>query len=117
MRPSLSFSVANYSSAVNVKLEKTGGFRAAVKAVEAARAASMKVWVGMMVGSLLLSSMPAHLMPLTDIGGDLDGAMWTLPESNLFEGGYTPRGDGFIRLSSVTDPRAFGNGVSPKQAL
>ena len=73
LRPSLSFSVANYSSAVNVKLEKTGGFRAAVKAVEAARAASMKVWVGMMVGSLLLSSMPAHLMPLTDIGGDLDG--------------------------------------------
>ena len=102
---------------VNVKLEKTGGFRAAVRAIEAARAAGLKVWVGMMVGSLLLSSMPAHLMPLTDVGGDLDGAMWVLPESNLFDAGYTPRGDGMVHLASLMEPCAYGNGVVLKHPL
>lgn len=38
-----------------------------------------------MVGSVLSSSIPAHMLPLADIGGDLDGALLTDSNSQLFE--------------------------------
>lgn len=60
-----------YVHGVNIKLEKAGGIRGALLAIEAARREGLLVWIGSMVGSLLSSSIPAHIYPLVDFGGDL----------------------------------------------
>jgi len=66
---------------------------------------------GTMVGSVLNSSVPAHLLPLADCGGDLDGALLTDETSQLFRGGFTPTGDGLVRLNRSSLP---GIGVESK---
>ena len=59
---------------VNIKLEKCGGFRGALKCYETAKALGLKIWIGIMVGTTVLSSMAAMLSPISnydDCAGDL----------------------------------------------
>lgn len=86
---------------VNVKMEKAGGIRAAVRTLQAAKHAGMLTWVGCMVGGTHNSSTTASLLQLAD-HGDLDGALLVTEASDLFAGGFTwGRGDavGHILLS------------------
>jgi L-Ala-D/L-Glu epimerase len=63
----------NYD-AVNVKLDKTGGFTEGLKAVRAARAAGLRVMVGCMVGTSLVTAPAVLLAQLAD-WTDLDGPL------------------------------------------
>lgn len=63
----------NYD-AVNVKLDKTGGFTEGLKAVRDARAAGMRVMVGCMVGTSLVTAPAVLLAQLAD-WTDLDGPL------------------------------------------
>jgi L-alanine-DL-glutamate epimerase-like enolase superfamily enzyme len=57
---------------VNVKLDKAGGLREAVRMVHAARACELKVMLGCMISSSASTTAAAHLSPLVDFA-DLDG--------------------------------------------
>ena len=85
--------LAPYVDGVNIKLEKCGGLRGALLAVEAARSHDLRVWLGCMVGSALNSTATAHLSSLACCS-DLDGALLVTPASQVFSGGfrYTPQG-------------------------
>jgi L-alanine-DL-glutamate epimerase-like enolase superfamily enzyme len=61
--------------AVNVKLAKCGGLGAAYDMIAAARALGMKVMIGCMAESTVLTTAAAHLGPLTD-WLDIDGPTW-----------------------------------------
>ena len=64
----------NYD-AVNVKLDKAGGFTEALAMVHAARRSGMGVMVGCMVASSL-SMAPAALLAALADAADLDGPLW-----------------------------------------
>ena len=78
-----------YIHGCNIKLEKAGGFRGAVRAMHAAASLGCKVWSGCMVGSVLNSSAAAHLLSLVspDAGVDLDGSLLVTAASSLFKDG------------------------------
>ena len=57
---------------INVKLVKCGGIRGALEMIHTARALGLKVMLGCMVESAILSTAAAHLSPLVD-WADLDG--------------------------------------------
>lgn len=57
---------------VNVKLDKAGGVREAVRMVHTARACGLKVMLGCMISSSASTTAAAHLSPLVDFA-DLDG--------------------------------------------
>jgi L-alanine-DL-glutamate epimerase-like enolase superfamily enzyme len=57
---------------INVKLVKCGGIRGALAMIHTARALGLKVMLGCMVESAILSTAAAHLSPLVD-WADLDG--------------------------------------------
>jgi L-alanine-DL-glutamate epimerase-like enolase superfamily enzyme len=77
--------LAPYVHGVNVKMDKAGGFRGAVRALHAAKQRGLKTWVGMMVGSKLASTAASHLLPLA-VAADLDGAPLVTDQSQaLFE--------------------------------
>ena len=57
---------------VNVKLVKCGGIRGALAMIHTARALGLKIMLGCMVESAILSTAAAHLSPLVD-WADLDG--------------------------------------------
>jgi L-alanine-DL-glutamate epimerase-like enolase superfamily enzyme len=61
---------------VNVKLIKCGGIRAALAMIHAARALGLRIMLGCMVESAILSTAAAHLSPLVD-WADLDGPFLT----------------------------------------
>lgn len=61
---------------VNVKLVKCGGLRAATAMIHTARALGLKVMLGCMVESAVLTTAAAHLSPLAD-WADLDGPFLT----------------------------------------
>jgi L-alanine-DL-glutamate epimerase-like enolase superfamily enzyme len=63
----------NYD-AVNVKLDKTGGFTEGLKAVRDAKAAGLRVMVGCMVGTSLVTAPAVLLAQLAD-WADLDGPL------------------------------------------
>jgi L-Ala-D/L-Glu epimerase len=65
--------LVNYD-AVNVKLDKTGGLTEGLKAVRSARAAGLKVMVGCMVGTSLVTA-PAILLAQMADWVDLDGPL------------------------------------------
>jgi L-alanine-DL-glutamate epimerase-like enolase superfamily enzyme len=138
---------------VNIKLEKAGGLRGALAAVAVAKRLGLLVWLGTMVGSLLSSSVPAHIFPLVDFGGDLGSPIQSRALTDILsggvirwarcrrrsdadkcgvaalrctqcrslsrsssvddvchtQGGYTPTGDGMIRLDRL--PHLPGLGV------
>ncbi len=66
--------VAARYQAVNVKLDKTGGFDEAARTVEQARAAGLQVMVGCMVATSLAMAPAFLLTPLADYV-DLDGPL------------------------------------------
>lgn len=72
---------------VNIKLDKAGGFSAAIRAVDAAGTAGMCVWFGCMISSSLACTAAAHLLRLATYGGDLDGGILTTKESQPLAGG------------------------------
>jgi len=61
---------------VNVKLVKCGGIRAALAMIHTARAMGLKIMLGCMVESAILSTAAAHLSPLVD-WADIDGPFLT----------------------------------------
>jgi L-alanine-DL-glutamate epimerase-like enolase superfamily enzyme len=60
--------------AVNVKIDKTGGFTEGLKSIKAAKAAGMKTMMGCMVGTSLVTAPAQILANLTD-WVDLDGPL------------------------------------------
>jgi len=94
---------------VNIKLEKAGGIRGALKTIHCAKQNGLKVWIGMMVASNLNSNSAASLFPFTDNGGDLDGGLLIEEDSQWFEGGFTWGQNGHILLSQT-----IGIGVNLK---
>lgn len=63
--------MAPYVDGVNIKLEKAGGIRSALIAIECAKKNNLKVWIGMMMSSVLGTNTAAHLIFASDLGGDL----------------------------------------------
>jgi L-alanine-DL-glutamate epimerase-like enolase superfamily enzyme len=61
---------------INVKLVKCGGIRGALAMIHTARAMKLKVMLGCMVESQILTTAAAHLSPLVD-WADLDGPFLT----------------------------------------
>jgi len=61
---------------VNVKLVKCGGIRGALEMIHTARALGLKIMLGCMVESQILTTAAAHLSPLVD-WADLDGPFLT----------------------------------------
>ncbi len=57
---------------INIKLVKCGGIRGALAMIHTARALGLKIMLGCMVESAILSTAAAHLSPLVD-WADLDG--------------------------------------------
>jgi L-alanine-DL-glutamate epimerase-like enolase superfamily enzyme len=68
---------------INVKLVKCGGIRGALAMIHTARALKLKIMLGCMVESAILSTAAAHLSPLVD-WADLDGPF--LVKSDPFDG-------------------------------
>lgn len=61
---------------INVKLVKCGGIRAALEMIHTARALGLKIMLGCMVETAILSTAAAHLTPLVD-WADIDGPFLT----------------------------------------
>ena len=78
-------SLARSYDAVNIKLDKAGGFTEALAMVRAARQAGMGVMVGCMVAGSL-SMAPAVLLAQLADAADLDGPLWLARD---IEGGLT----------------------------
>ncbi|MBV9278111.1 MAG: dipeptide epimerase [Candidatus Eremiobacteraeota bacterium] len=66
----------NCVDGINVKLVKCGGIRAALAMIHTARAMGLKIMLGCMVESAILSTAAAHLSPLVD-WADIDGPFLT----------------------------------------
>ena len=64
---------------INVKLVKCGGMREAARMIRAARERGMKVMIGCMIESSVLSTAAAHLTPLADYA-DIDGPLLVLDD-------------------------------------
>jgi L-alanine-DL-glutamate epimerase-like enolase superfamily enzyme len=77
--------LARSYDAVNIKLDKAGGFTEALAMVRAARQAGMGVMVGCMVAGSL-SMAPAVLLAQLADAADLDGPLWLARD---IEGGLT----------------------------
>jgi len=83
-------SIAKYKdmvSGINIKLEKCGGFRGAMKCFAEAKKLGLKIWVGIMVGTSVLSSMAAMLSPIADYD-DCAGDLLVSDDSQPFECGF-----------------------------
>jgi L-alanine-DL-glutamate epimerase-like enolase superfamily enzyme len=74
---------------INVKLVKCGGIRGALEMIHTARALNLKIMLGCMVESAILSTAAAHLSPLVD-WADLDGPF--LVARDPFEGMHYAEG-------------------------
>ena len=61
---------------INVKLVKCGGIRAALAMIHTARALGLRIMLGCMLESQILTAAAAHLSPLVD-WADLDGPFLT----------------------------------------
>jgi len=90
---------AHVVDGVNIKLEKAGGIRSAVRAVHAARSLGLGVWIGTMVSTCLGCTAAANVAYLAD-DSDVDGGLLVYPD--VFEGGFTWRAeDGAILLPGI----------------
>jgi L-alanine-DL-glutamate epimerase-like enolase superfamily enzyme len=58
-----------------VKLDKTGGYREALKTIHAAKQRGLQIWIGVMVSSQLSTATHLQILPLASVGGDLDGSL------------------------------------------
>ena len=91
---------------VNVKLVKTGGISAGLKALQAARKAGLKTMIGCMIETSILISAAAQLAELCDYL-DLDGNI--LITNDPYRGVTASQG----RLSFATATEPFGLRVTP----
>lgn len=107
--------LAPFVHGVNIKLEKCGGVRGALQAVQEASEHSLQVWFGCMVGSNVNSTTTAHMFSLACCS-DLDGALLVTPASQVFSGGFLyTRPLGSICLpSNQGGDEAWGIGVTPR---
>eukprot|EP00033_Pygsuia_biforma_P001049 GCRY01001195.1.p1 GENE.GCRY01001195.1~~GCRY01001195.1.p1 ORF type:complete len:440 (+),score=108.65 GCRY01001195.1:860-2179(+) len=94
-----------FFSGVNAKLEKCGGIRGAVAALTKAQEEGLKTWIGLMVSSALNTSAASHLLPLTHLGGDVDGVFIVADESSRFHCAFemdnSAGARGYIRLKPI----------------
>ena len=90
--------LANSVTGVNIKLEKVGGLREAIRTIRFAREKGLKVWIVEMVVSALGNSVAAQLLVFGD-WGDLDGSLLTIPE--LYDGGIAWE-NGFITYEQLS---------------
>lgn len=65
-------SLAKVYDGINIKLMKSGGIQEALKMIQAARAADLKIMIGCMIESSVAITAATHLTPLAD-WADLDG--------------------------------------------
>lgn len=93
--------LAPYVNGVNIKMEKVGGYRAALRAVACAKEARLKIWFGCMVGSNLNSTQTAALAPLADGGSDLDGSLLVTEDSKVFTNGFQFGPKGTVILDTI----------------
>ena len=104
-----------YCRGVNLKLEKAGGYREAVRAWEACwecgegEGAAMKVWLGCMVGSALNCNVIVEILPMCDGFADLDGFLLVEKDCQPCEPSFTltrgPHGLlGCIDLNTIAEP-------------
>lgn len=84
-------SLAKRYDAVNIKLDKTGGFTEALKMIKAAHAQNMQVMIGCMVAGSLSMAPAVFLSGLADFV-DLDGPLWLAED---IANGLTYK-DGFV---------------------
>ena len=64
--------IASYADGINIKLDKTGGIREAIRMIHAARALGLTVMLGCMIESSLGIAAAAQFASLCDVV-DLDG--------------------------------------------
>ena len=82
-------SLARHYQAVNIKLDKTGGLTEAIKTVDAAKKAGLKIMLGCMVGTSLAMAPAMMLSSMADVV-DLDGPVLLARDRNpalLYQGG------------------------------
>ena len=84
--------VAEYSGAVNIKVEKAGGLLGAIRGLVRAKEAGMDIWLGMMIGSWLVCTQAFMLAPLAT-HGDLDAGeiVWS-----PYTKGFRSSKEGFV---------------------
>lgn len=73
-------SLLPFCHGVNIKLEKTGGFREAARAQRLCKGAGINVWLGCMVGTALNCNSIVEILPLCNSAADMDGFLLTSPE-------------------------------------
>lgn len=95
---------------VNIKLDKTGGVREALRTWQRAKDLNMGVWIGIMVSSRLSTSMAACILPLSTLGGDLDGQLLVSTDSDLFTGGL----QWDVKTGLCSPPTTSGLGLTRK---
>jgi L-alanine-DL-glutamate epimerase-like enolase superfamily enzyme len=98
--------LAGCCDGVNVKVQKAGGLREALRIVAAARAHDMQVMLGCMVETSLGITASAHLAPLFD-WADLDGNLNVV--NDPFTGALVAEG------GRVVLPDGPGLGVTPRR--
>jgi L-alanine-DL-glutamate epimerase-like enolase superfamily enzyme len=91
---------------INIKLVKCGGIRGGLAMIHTARALGLKIMLGCMVESQILTTAAAHLSPLVD-WADLDGPFLTAKDP--FDGISYANG-------KIVLPRGPGLGVSERPA-
>jgi L-alanine-DL-glutamate epimerase-like enolase superfamily enzyme len=90
---------------INIKLNKCGGLREALKMIHIARSLNLKVMLGCMIESSLGITAASHLLPLVDYA-DLDGHL--LIHDDPFSGAEFQ--GGYLRI-----PTLPGIGITPAQ--
>jgi L-alanine-DL-glutamate epimerase-like enolase superfamily enzyme len=99
-----------YVHGVNIKLEKAGGIRGALKTILAAKERGLKVLLGSMVSTSLSCTAFAHLMALADIG-DLDGGLLVDEKSQILQGGFKWDKNDANETGFISIPNLPGIGV------
>jgi L-alanine-DL-glutamate epimerase-like enolase superfamily enzyme len=97
---------------VNIKLDKAGGVREALRIwKEATDVFGLGVWIGIMVSSRLSTTMASCILPLSTLGGDLDGQLLVDVQSDKFTGGL----NWDVETGLCSPPTVPGLGLKLKQ--
>lgn len=97
---------------VNIKLDKTGGVREALRTWEGATKEGLGVWIGIMVSSRLSTSMASCILPISTLGGDLDGQLLVDAKSDRFTNGL----NWDVNTGLCSPPEAPGLGLLLKNS-
>ena len=100
-------SLERFIGGVNIKLEKTGGIRNAIRTISQSLAQNLQVWIGTMVGSSLNCNIAAALLSFATVGGDLDGVL-LVDDPAHFTGSFQWIGDGRIEFPSAGLMKGIG---------